>query len=95
MDPDKIAPFLGTYHNDLLGNISLVLHDDHTLWVDFGEYEVAIRPLVLEENQYIFYESTFVGKTIRLNMNPDGMPTTRWPGNQGTYNLVSEMSTQE
>jgi len=95
VDPDKIAPFLGTYHNDLLGNVSLVLHDDHTLWVDFGEYEAAIRPLVLEENQYIFYESTFVGKTIRLNMNPDGMPTMRWPGNEGTYNLVSEMSTQE
>ena len=39
VDPNKIAPFLGSYHNDALGEVKLVLHDDHTLWVDFGEYE--------------------------------------------------------
>ena len=95
VNPDKITPFLGTYHNGLLGNVSLVLHDDHTLWVDFGEYETVIRPLVLEENQYIFYESTFVGKTIQLNMDLDGTPTMRWPGEYGTYKFVAGPTTQE
>jgi len=85
VDPKEIAPFLGSYHNDALGEVKLVLHDDHTLWIDFGEYESAIRPLVLEENQYIFFESIFMGKTIRMTMNPDGTPRLSWSGNEGTY----------
>jgi CubicO group peptidase (beta-lactamase class C family) len=91
VNPDKIAPFLGSYHNDALGEVKLVLHDDHTLWVDFGEYESSIRPLVLEENQYIFYESVFIGKTIQLNMNPDGIPTMTWSGNEGTYHFDAKI----
>jgi CubicO group peptidase (beta-lactamase class C family) len=90
VDPEKIDPFLGSYHNNALGEVKLVLHDDHTLWVDFGEYESSIRPLVLEENQYIFYESIFIGKTIQLKMNPDGTPTMRWSGEEETYNFVAE-----
>jgi len=90
VDPKKIAPFLGSYHNDVLGDVKLVLHDDHTLWIDFGEYESSIRPLVLEENQFIFYESVFIGKTIQLKMNADGTPTMRWSGDEGTYNFVAE-----
>jgi CubicO group peptidase (beta-lactamase class C family) len=94
VDPDKIAPFLGTYEHDKLGEVKLVLHDDHTLWVDFGEYESSIRPLVLEENQYIFFESIFISKTIRLSMKPDGTPTMFWTGADGSYYL-SQTSTQE
>ena len=90
VDPDKIAPFLGSYHNDELGDVKLVLHEDNTLWVDFGEYESSIRPLVLEENQFIFYESVFIGKAIQLRMNADGTPTMRWSGDEGTYNFVAE-----
>jgi hypothetical protein len=85
VDPEAIAPFLGSYHNDVLGEINLVLHDDHTLWVDFGEYESAIRPLVLEENQFIFFESIFMGKTIQMTMNPEEKPMLRWSGNEDTY----------
>jgi CubicO group peptidase (beta-lactamase class C family) len=88
VNPDKIVPFLGSYHNDVLGDIRLVLHDDNTLYVDFGEYESAIRPLVLEKNQYIFFESTFMGKTIQMKMSPDGIPSISWSGNEGTYNFV-------
>lgn len=85
VNPDKIAPFLGSYHNTLLGDIKLVLHADHTLWIDFGEYESAIRPLVLEENQYIFFDSIFIGKTIQMTLNPDGTPRLSWSGNEDTY----------
>ena len=87
VNPDKINPFLGGFHNDVLGDIRLVLHDDNTLYVDFGEYESSIRPLVLEKNQYIFFESTFMGKTIQMKMNPDGVPSISWSGNEGTYNF--------
>jgi CubicO group peptidase (beta-lactamase class C family) len=85
VDPDKIAPFLGSYHNDELGDVKLVLHEDKTLWVDFGEYESPIRPLITEENQFIFFESVFIGKTLQLKMNPNGMPTMKWTGEEGTY----------
>jgi len=90
VEPDKIAPFLGSYHNDVLGEIKLVLHDDHTLWIDFGEYESSIRPLTAEENQFIFFESVFMGKTIQMKMNSDGTPTLKWSGEEGTYVFVAD-----
>jgi len=92
VDPDKIAPFLDSYHNDALGEVKLVLHDDHTLWIDFGEYESAIRPLVIEENQYIFIESAFIGKTIQLGMNTNGVLTMKWSGDEDSYNFVAMSS---
>lgn len=85
VDPDKITPFLGGYHNDELGDVKLVFHENNTLWVDFGEYESLIRPLITEENQFIFFESVFIGKTIQMNMNPDGTPTMKWTGEEGIY----------
>jgi CubicO group peptidase (beta-lactamase class C family) len=94
VNPDKITPFLGSYHNDVLGDVRLVLHEDHTLWVDFSEYESAIRRLIIQKDQYIFFESVFMGKTIQLKINPDGTPTMSWSGNEGTYNFVAT-NTQE
>jgi len=94
VDPDKITPFLGGYHNDELGDVKLVLHEDKTLWIDFGEYESPIRPLITEENQFIFFESVFIGKTLQLKINPNGMPTMKWTGEEGTYNFVA-ISVQE
>ena len=90
VNPDKLAPFLGSYHNDALGDIKLVLRDDHTLWIDFGEYESPIRSLITEENQYIFFESIFVGKTILMNLNADGTPSMKWIGNEGTYYFIAK-----
>jgi hypothetical protein len=89
VDPDKIAPFLGSYHNDELGDVKLVLHEDNTLWVDFGEYESPIRPLITEENQFIFFESVFIGKTLQLKINTDGSTSMGWSGDEGTYNFVA------
>jgi len=89
VDPDKIAPFLGSYHNDELGDVKLVLHEDKTLWVDFGEYESQIRPLITEENQFIFFESVFIGKTLQLKITTDGSPSMRWSGDEGTYNFIA------
>jgi hypothetical protein len=94
VNPDRIAPFLGSYHNDELGDVKLVLHEDKTLWIDFGEYESSIRPLITEENQFIFFESVFIGKTLQLKINPNGMPTMKWTGEEGTYNFVA-ISVQE
>jgi CubicO group peptidase (beta-lactamase class C family) len=88
--PEKITPFLGSYHNGTLGDVKLVLHDDNTLWIDFGEYETSIRPLITGENEYIFFESTFLGKTVQLKLDTDGKPTMKWIGNEGTYEFVAK-----
>lgn len=90
VDPDKIAPFLGSYHNDELGDVELVLHEDNTLWIDFGEYESLIRPLITEENQFIFFESVFIGKTLQMKINSDGAPTMKWIGEEGIYDFISD-----
>ncbi len=84
-NPDKITPFLGRYYNDTLGEIELILHNDNTLWIDFGEYESSLRPLILEDDQFIFFESVFVGKTVALNILPDGKRTIQWLGDEAIY----------
>lgn len=88
VNPDEIAPYLGRYQNKVLGEVELVLHQDNTLWVDFREYESEVRRLVLEENQFIFYESVFIGKTLALNMNADGNVTMQWPGDEAVYTFT-------
>jgi CubicO group peptidase (beta-lactamase class C family) len=82
---DEIAPYLGTYHNPVLGEVALKLHDDRSLWVDFGEYESQVRALVLEEDQYIFIESVFVGKTLTLGLDVEGRRTMQWAGDEADY----------
>lgn len=88
VDPQEIAPFLGRYHNDVLGEIKLVLHEDKTLWIDFGEYESSIRPLILEDSKYIFFESVFIGKTVSLSLTANGSPTVRWSGDESIYSFT-------
>ena len=86
VDPEKVRPFLGSYQNEILGDVRLVLHEDKTLWLDVGEYDIPLRPLRLEENQYIFYESTFLGKNLIMNAAANGKTTMTVTGNEGkTY----------
>jgi hypothetical protein len=85
VDQDQIAPYLGAYHNPVLGEVALQLHDDRSLWVDFGEYESQIRRLVQQENAYIFVESVFVGKTLTLSLDAAGHRTMQWSGDEANY----------
>jgi len=93
VDIEEMSPFLGAYHNETLGDAELLLHDDHTLWLDIGEYEILLRKLKLEKNQYIFYESAFMGKTLVLDTDSEGHPTMSVTGNEGiTYVFTSILS---
>ena len=85
VNPDKITQFLGKYNNDTLGEIELTLHEDNTLWIDFGEYESSLRPFFFEDNKFIFFESVFVGKTVTLNTRSDGRRILQWSGDEGIY----------
>lgn len=82
---DQIAPYLGTYYNQTLGEIEIRLHEDNTLWVDFGEYESTIHPLILEKNKYIFFESVFIGKTLSMETDESGTPRIFWRGDEDSY----------
>jgi len=87
---EEINPFLGTYYNETLGYVDLLLHDDSTVWLDVGEYEIPLRKLKPEKNQYIFYESAFMGKTLVIDTDSDGQSTMTVIGNEGiTYVFIS------
>jgi CubicO group peptidase (beta-lactamase class C family) len=90
VDPKKVAPFLGRYHNGESGDVKLVLHEGKTLWIDLGEYESSIRPLITGDNQYIFFESTFIGKPFKLMLAAGGKPMMKLADNEGTYDFTSE-----
>ena len=91
VDLEEMKTFLGTYYNETLGYADLLLHDDHTLWLDVGEYEIPLRKLKLEKNQYIFYESAFMGKTLVMDIDPNGNhPIMSVTGSEGTtYKFVA------
>jgi len=90
VDSEELSPFLGTYYNEILGDAELLVHDDKTLWLDIGEYETPLRKLRLEENQFIFPESVFIGKTLVLDTDSEGHPTMSVTGNEGiTYLFIS------
>jgi hypothetical protein len=90
---EAISPFLGAYHNEILGDAELLVHEDNTLWLDIGEYEIHLRKMKLEKNQYIFYESVFMGKILVLDTDSAGHPTMSVTGNEGiTYLFTSILS---
>ena len=88
---EELSPFLGAYHNEILGDAELLVHDDKTLWLDIGEYETPLRKLRLEENQFIFAESVFMGNTLVLDTDSDGHPTMSLPGNEGISYLFTSI----
>jgi len=92
VDPDEIGPFLGRYHNETLGYADLLLHDDDTLWLDIGEYEIPLHKLKPEKNQYLFYESAFMGKTLEMDTGSDGHPIMSVTGSEGTTYVFKVLS---
>ena len=94
VDPEEMNPFLGTYYNETLGYVDLLLHDDSTLWLDIGEYEIPLRKLKLEDNQYIFYESAFMGKTLVTDTDPDGHSIMTVTGGEGVTHVFTPASAQ-
>jgi CubicO group peptidase (beta-lactamase class C family) len=91
VDSEEISPFLGAYHNETLGDAELLIHNDRTLWLDIGEYEIPLRKLKLEKNQFIFYESVFMGKALVLDSDSAEHPTLSVTGNEGTTYLFTSM----
>jgi hypothetical protein len=47
-------------------------------------------PRRMEENQYILYESSFIGKTLTLKTGPDGNPSMTLNSDEATYVFIPQ-----
>jgi CubicO group peptidase (beta-lactamase class C family) len=74
-DPDAVAPYLGKYSNDALGEI-VVQFEGSTLTLDAGEFVLELLPRVGEDGEVIAYRSvtTGLGYEFQFSEDDDGNP---------------------
>jgi CubicO group peptidase (beta-lactamase class C family) len=75
LDAGAVAPYLGSYRNDALGDVAIAL-DGGALTFDLGEMQIAMRPLRDESENaggYLLAEPPFVGTAVSFAMT-DGAP---------------------
>jgi len=72
LDPAEVEPFLGTFHNDALGDITFRLQDGKLL-LDAGEFVSELR--AMGGGHYIMFDSVLVGLPIDLRLDEGGQPT--------------------
>jgi CubicO group peptidase (beta-lactamase class C family) len=77
IDPAVVEPFLGTYTNPALGDITLSLEGE-SLLVDAGEFVATLLPYEGEdarESQYLMIDMALAGLGFRLITDEAGEPT--------------------
>ena len=77
VDPQEVEPYLGTYTNESLGEITLEM-DGEQLVMDVGEFRTEIRPKLNragEFDTYVTYGVPLTGLPIAFEMNEAGTPT--------------------
>jgi CubicO group peptidase (beta-lactamase class C family) len=76
LDAAGVAPYLGAYHNEALGDITLRL-EDGKLSLDAGEIVMELRPLAkpLGPAQYIAFDSALASLPVALGRDKDDQPT--------------------
>lgn len=74
-DADAVAPYLGTFTNEALGQIVLEL-DDGTLTLDAGEFKLELSPRVGEDGKVVAYRSITAGLGLEFQFakDDDGNP---------------------
>jgi CubicO group peptidase (beta-lactamase class C family) len=74
-DPNAVAPYLGKYTNDALGEI-VVRFEEGSLTLDAGEFVVELLPRVGEDGEVIAYTSvtTGLGGEFQFSVDDDGNP---------------------
>lgn len=83
LNAPAVAPYLGAFANDALGEISLALsEDENALMLDAGEFRVTMRPLVADEattdgttQRFLVTDVPLTGAVIRLAEDVRGGPT--------------------
>jgi hypothetical protein len=77
VDAAVIEPFLGSYTNPALGEITLSLEEEG-FFIDAGEFVASLLPYKGEdarENQYLMVDMALAGLGLRLVTDDDGEPT--------------------
>jgi CubicO group peptidase (beta-lactamase class C family) len=72
-DPEAVAPYLGTFSNPALGDMTLSMTGDH-LMMDAGEFATELRPRVDADGRttYIMYGPLWAGYVLEFKQGPDG-----------------------
>lgn len=75
IDPAVVAPYLGTFANEALGEVTLSLTKGR-LMLDAGEFVSELRPYADETGQlgYIMYDPPLAGITFEFTVDNDGTP---------------------
>jgi CubicO group peptidase (beta-lactamase class C family) len=71
VDPEAATDLLGTYHNDALGTVQIVLDEAGTLWLDAGEFRIMLHPLKGEQRKYMCLQVPLLGKVITFSAIDD------------------------
>ena len=76
VDPEAVAPYLGRYRNEALGEVTLSL-EEGALLLDAGEFQAEVRPRVSEEGEvsYLTYSFPLAGLPLKLEEDAEGNPT--------------------
>jgi CubicO group peptidase (beta-lactamase class C family) len=74
IDPDAVAPYLGDYSHEILGDVTLQWQDD-ALVLDAGEFQTEIRARLNDEDEidYFTFEPPLAGLPFFLQ-EQDGKP---------------------
>jgi CubicO group peptidase (beta-lactamase class C family) len=76
IDAAAVAPYLGTFRNDLLGELQVALVDG-TLMLDAGEFRTELRPYADEASGsagYLQMDAPLQGILYRFEQDADGNP---------------------
>jgi hypothetical protein len=76
VDAEAIAPYLGRYHHDVLGEVTISLQDGLLIF-DLGEFQTSLQPLPGENGEpttYLMADPPMVGAAARFTMT-DSQPT--------------------
>jgi len=76
VDPEAVAPYVGVYANDALGEIIITLDDDDVLTLDAGEFLMELLPKVDEDGEVEAYRSVTpgLGGEFQFSEDDDGNP---------------------
>jgi len=89
VDPDAVAPYIGVYTNEALGQITIALQDG-VLTLDTGEFLMELLPKVDEDGEVEAYRSVTpgLGGEFQLSEDDDGNPIIIL--GEGAYDYIFE-----
>ncbi|MBT4512564.1 MAG: hypothetical protein HOC20_10200 [Chloroflexi bacterium] len=73
VDPEPVEPYLGTYTNPVLGEITAEWKGDQLIF-DAGEFQAEIRSVLTDEGEvsYFLYDSVLKGLGIEPEEDTEG-----------------------